>query len=117
MGAKNMDDVEWRHLIRKTAGKMIHIADYLGVLNSKFNDKMTIDETIKKLEEFLKAALDTDAAIKPSKTSPKCLICGASGIFDCRTVSGFRYLCPRCKKFWNISEEEYKILTLYDGVK
>jgi transposase len=112
-----MKDAEWRNLIHKTAGKMIFIADSLGVLNVKIDNNITVDEMIKRIEEFLKVALDADVAVKPSKTSPKCLICGASGVFDCRTVAGFRYLCPKCKHFWNISEDEYKSLTLYDGVK
>lgn len=58
-----MDDVEWRHLIHKTAGKMIHIADYLGVLNYKFDDKMTIVEVITKLEEIFKEALKEDVGV------------------------------------------------------
>lgn len=55
-----MDDVEWRHLIHKTAGKMIFIADSLGVLNVKIDNDMTVDEMIKRIEEFLKAALDVE---------------------------------------------------------
>jgi predicted RNA-binding Zn-ribbon protein involved in translation (DUF1610 family) len=112
-----MNDAEWRNLIHKTAGKMIFIADSLGVLYVKIDNDITVDEMIKRLEEFLKTALDVNVAVNPSKTSPKCPICGASGVFDCRTVAGFRYLCPKCKKVWNISENEYKALTLYDGVK
>lgn len=96
---------------------MIFIADSLGVLNVKIDNDMTVDEMIKRIEEFLKAALDVDVTMNPSKTSPKCPICGASGVFDCRTTAGFRYLCSSCRKLWNISEDEYKTLTLYDGVK
>jgi len=55
-----MNDVEWRDLIHETAGKMIHIADYLGVLNNIFDGEITIDEAIKKLEVYFKAALGVD---------------------------------------------------------
>ena len=54
----NMDDVEWRNLIRKTAGKMIHIADYLGVLNNSFDGEITIDEAIKRLEAYFNVMLE-----------------------------------------------------------
>ena len=55
-----MKDTEWRNLIHKTAGKMIFIADSLGVLNVKYDNDITIEEGIEKIEEFLKTALDVE---------------------------------------------------------
>ena len=110
-----MDDTEWRHLIHKTAGKMIYIADSLGVLNTKFDSDLTIDETIKKMEEIFKAVLNENVAYM-SETLPECPRCGESGVFDCRTVIGFRYICSHCDNTWNITEKEFSGLIVYDGV-
>lgn len=104
-----MKDTEWRNLIHKTAGKMIYIADSLGVLNIKFNNEMTIDEAIKRIEEFLKTALEMDVS-HMSETLPECPKCGESGVFDCRTVIGFRYSCSHCDNSWNITEKEFSEL-------
>ena len=106
-----MKDTEWRHLIHKTAGKMIYIADSLGVLNTKFDNDITIDEAIKKIEETLKAVLDVDVAYM-HETLPDCPRCGESGVFDCRTVIGFRYACSHCDNVWNITEKEFSELIL-----
>lgn len=61
-----MNDAEWRNLIHKTTGKMIFIADSLGVLYVKIDNDMTVDEMIKRLEEFLKAALEVEISFDDS---------------------------------------------------
>lgn len=107
-----MDDVGWRNLIHKTAGKMIHIADYLGVLNNKFDDEITIDEAIKKLETIFRAMLEVRVA-RP-ETLPECPKCGESGIFDVRAVCGFKYDCSHCDNIWYITEKEYLEFTMHN---
>ena len=107
-----MNDVEWRNLIRVTVGKLIHIADYLGVLNNNFDDEITIDEAIKKLEAYFRATLEVD--IIGNETLPECPKCGEAGVFDYRTVYGFRFNCSSCNHVFGLTEKEYSELRKND---